>query len=146
MPRRKLSSPFEDVVKAAGKSVGKGGSRFTRLAQGLNRKRGEMNQTEAAYERWVLEPAKAAGEILDWWFEPLTVRLSHPPTGQPAKYTPDFMILGADGTIFMDDVKGSGPDDPASIVRIKCAAEQFPLFVWRVAKQQKTGVFMKTEV
>jgi hypothetical protein len=141
MARRKLTSPFEDVVKAASQSRGAGGSRFTRLAQGLNRKRGQMNQTEAAYERWVLEPAKAAGEILDWWYEPMTVRLSHPPAGQPAKYTPDFMILGADGRIFMDDVKGSGPDDPAAIVRIKCAAELFPLFVWRLAKLARPGTF-----
>jgi hypothetical protein len=146
MVRRKLTSPFEDVAKTASNSRGSGGSRFTRLAQGLNRKRGEMNQTEAAYEKWVLEPAKEAGEILDWWYEPLTVRLSHPPAGQPAKYTPDFMILAADGTVYMDDVKGSGPDDPAAIVRIKSAAEIFPLFVWRLAKKQKTGQFSQTPV
>jgi hypothetical protein len=56
------------------------------------------------------------------------------------------MILGADGRIFMDDVKGSGPDNPAAIVRIKCAAELFPLFVWRLAKQQKTGNFVQAVV
>jgi hypothetical protein len=105
-----------------------------------------MNQTEAAYEKYVLEPAKSAGEILDWWYEPLTVRLSHPPGGQPAKYTPDFMILATDGTIYMDDVKGAGPDDPASIVRIKCAAELFPLFVWRVAKLSRSGTFEQKTV
>lgn len=138
--KNKLSSPFELLQKELGKKK-PGGNRFSRLATGLNRKRGEMNLTEAAYERHVLERDKAAGKVLDWWFEPLTVRLPHPETGQPAKYTPDFMVLSADGTVFMDDVKGSGPDDPAAIVRIKCAAELFPLFVWRLAKQQKTGVF-----
>lgn len=136
----KLTSPFQELIKQDTCAT-HAGNRFTRLAKGLHRKRGDRNRTEAAYETNVLAPTKLAGEILDWWFEPLTIRLTHPETGQPATYTPDFMVLANDGTIYMDDTKGSGPDDPASIVRIKCAAELYPLFVWRLAKLTQSGCF-----
>ncbi len=143
-PRPKLTTPFGEFLQQ--KQSPSNGNRFSRLAKGLHRKRGERNRTETLYENNVLFASKVAGEVLDWWFEAFTVRLTHPESGQPATYTPDFMVLSADGTVYMDDVKGSGPDDPAAIVRIKCAAELYPLFVWRLAKQQKGGGFVVTRV
>lgn len=108
------------------------GSRFAGLSRGRIAQRGERNKTESRYELELL----ADPEIERFWFEPFTLRLSHPPSGQPAKYTPDFLVLMRDGTTYVDDVKGSGLDDPAAIVRIKCAAEQYPLWVFRLVKER----------
>lgn len=111
-------------------------SRFRHLARGLNRKRGEMNRTEAAYAA-VLDGMKASGEVVAYWFEPASFRLSSPPEGQPARVTPDFMVLMASGEVWVVDCKtSSGFDDNAGIVRLKCGAESFPLFRWFVARQR----------
>ena len=107
-------------------------SRFAMLSRGRTSTRGEMNRTEQQYANELqLDPG-----VLRWWYEPMSLRLSSPPEGQPARYTPDFLILMTDGTTFVDDVKGSGLDDPASLVRIKCAAEAYPLWVFRVVKRR----------
>ena len=122
-----------------------GRTRFSGLSRGRIAKRGERNATESRYEETLL----ADPEVERFWFEPFTLRLSHPPGGQPAKYTPDFLVLMKDGTTYVDDVKGSGLDDPASIVRLKCAGELFPLWIFRVAKERKKkdgGGFLVTEV
>lgn len=108
-------------------------SRFKYLSRGRIAKRGERNKTEARYELHL----HGDPEIARWWFEPFTLRLSHPGSGQPAKYTPDFLILMKDGTTYVDDVKGAGLDDTAAIVRVKTAAELFPLWVFRIAKERK---------
>ena len=112
------------------------GSRFNILSKGLNRKRGEMNKTEARYAT-ELRTRQMAGEIADFWFEPFSLRLSAPNTGQPARYSPDFLILMPDGLTYVDDVKSGGLDDNAAIVRIKCAAELFPLWIFRLVKPKR---------
>lgn len=123
--------------------------RFQRLSRGLCRTRGEMNKTETAYAAY-LDGLVQGGEIHSWKFEPLTLRISHPPAGQPAKYTPDFLIVASDGTTYLDDVKPPGNfSDNASIVRIKACAELFPWWVFRIAKQRRKqdgGGFEITEV
>lgn len=108
-------------------------NRFKFLAKGRIAKRGERNKTEAEYEALI----EADPRVVKHWFEPMSIRLSHPDGGQGARYTPDFMILMDDGTIYIDDVKGSGLDDNAAIVRLKCAAEQYPLWVFRLAKKRR---------
>ena len=113
----------------------KTGQRFSRLSKGRVTARGEMNRTETKYAN-ELTVRKLAGEIVDFWFEPFSLRLSSPPEGQPARYTPDFMVLMPDGLTVVEDVKGTGPDDLAAIVRIKSAAERFPLWKFRIVKQQ----------
>ena len=112
------------------------GSRFTHLSKGLVRTRGTMNKTEAKYAD-ELRVRQMAGEIADFWFEPFSLRLSAPDKGQPARYTPDFMILMPDGTTLVDDVKSGGLDDNAAIVRIKCAAELFPLWIFRLVTPRR---------
>lgn len=109
--------------------------RHTGLNRGLVRTRGEMNATERRYAN-ELEERRRRGEISDWWFEPMSLRLTSPPEGQPARVTPDFMVLMPSGLVFIEDVKGSGPDNEASIVRMKCAAELFPLWRFRIVKQR----------
>lgn len=113
------------------------GNRFTRLSKGLVRERGKMNKTETAYAEW-LKARVVTGEIVDWWFEPLSLRLSHPDQGQPARFSPDFMVLYPDGTTCFDDTKGKMTDF-AAMVRIKAAAELYPLWRFRVATKVKGG-------
>ena len=132
------SKTVAEAMKALGVAVPKGrGSRFDGLNRG-SRKRGEMNKTETAYAA-ELEILKAAGGIVDYRYEPVGGGLSHSPTGaKSAWYRPDFMILTADGRIIFDDVKGGAVND-AAIVRINCAAEQYPWFTFRtVTKAGKT--------
>lgn len=109
------------------------GTRFTILSRGLKRTRGEMNKVEKAWS----EELTADPNVADWWFEPFTLRISHPEEGQPAKYTPDFLVLMTDGLTYVDDVKPPGNfDDNASIVRIKSCAELFPLWIFRIVKKK----------
>lgn len=109
--------------------------RFSGLNVGLRRQRGEMNGTETRYAN-ELEAKRQAGEISDWWFEPMSLRLTHPPEGQPCTFSVDFMVLMNNGLVFMDEVKGSGIDNDASIVRLKCAAEMYPLWRFRLVKER----------
>ena len=125
-------------------------SRYTILAKGLERKRGKKNKTEQAYERF-LALEKAAGRVKDWWFEPMSLRLSECDEGQPLRYTFDFMVLAADGTVYMDDVKaplrrGQKHDDPAALIRIKSAADRYTLFVFRIVRPIAGGAFDLVEV
>ena len=123
--------------------------RFRVLSRGLNRKRGEMNRTESKYAD-ALEAQRLAGDVAQWWFEPFSLRLSAPAAGQPARYSPDFLVLMPDGTTFVDDVKTtSGFDDKAGVVRIKVAAELFPLWRFRIVRQRRVrdgGGYDVTEV
>ena len=108
-------------------------SRFHVLSRGRRSERGEMNRTEREWS----ELLTADENVAAWWFEPLTLRLSHPPEGQPAKVTPDFLVLMTDGTTIFDDVKGTGLDDNAAAVRMKAAAELYPLWKFRIVKKQR---------
>lgn len=83
---------------------------------------GVMNGTEKAYAE-ILEGRKRAGEIIEWWFEAVTFKLAN-----DTRYTSDFAILFADGSMEFVDAKGGGPIDPKSLVKIKCAAEKFYQF------------------
>lgn len=108
-------------------------NRFKTLSRGRIAKRGIRNKTEARYEDTLLgDPS-----IHQVWFEPFSLRLSSPDKGQPARYTPDFMILMKDGTTYIDDVKGAGLDDKAAAVRAKAAAEQYPLWIFRICKERR---------
>lgn len=89
------------------------------------REPGEMNATERRYAAH-LEARKAAGEILAWMFEGITVRLSEKVT-----YTPDFEVMLADGTVELVDVKGAKKTpggksipwvEPDAVIKLKWAA------------------------
>lgn len=106
--------------------------RFQGLSRGKTTTRGQMNATERRY----YESLFGQKGVVRIWYQPVTLRLSRPPVGQPATYTPDFMVLMSDGTTYIDEVKGTGPDDNASIVRLKCAAEQYSLWTFRRCKER----------
>ena len=126
-------------------------TRYTALSKGRTGKRGKMNRTETKYSD-ELTARKLAGEIVQFWFEPFSLRLTSNVEGsktKPARYTPDFMVLYPDGLTEIVDVKGTGPDDIAGDVRMKAAAELFPLWRFIKAKQRKVrdgGGFVRIEV
>ena len=111
--RPSLSSPAYAPVAA------------THDMQALGRlKAGAMNQTEAAYARHLLH-RQAAGEIVWHRFEGLTLKLA-----SRATYTPDFVVMRADGQIELHEVKGAKAifrDDARAKTRI--AAGEFPFRV-----------------
>lgn len=104
-----------------------------RALQALGRlKTGSMNNTEAAYARH-LDLLKAAGEIVWHRFEGLKFRLA-----DNTFYTPDFLVMLADGTMEAHEVKGFWTDDAR--VKIKIAAELYPFrFVALKAQSKKAG-------
>lgn len=102
--------------------------RYHGLSKGSVAKRGAglMNKTESRYAA-MLEEMVERGEIVKWWFEPFSCRLTSPDSGRGVRYTPDFMLLYPDGETVIVDVKGAMTSD-ASIVRAKTAAEVY--FLW----------------
>lgn len=80
---------------------------------------GRMNRTEARYAEH-LEARRLAGEIAWYGFEAWRFRLA----GRTF-YTPDFLVMLADGEIEAHEVKGFWEDDAR--VKIKVAAELHPI-------------------
>lgn len=90
-----------------------------KFARGVRRKPGEMNKLEGAMAEH-LKMLERSGEVAEWWFEGITLRLA-----KLTRYTPDFLVLMADGVLECWEVKGHWEDDAR--VKIKVAAEMFPL-------------------
>lgn len=80
---------------------------------------GKMNQTERAYAA-ELAALKVAGVVAWFEFEPVKLRLA-----DRTHYTPDFMVMLADGSIECHEVKGFWEDDAR--VKIKVAARLYPI-------------------
>lgn len=81
---------------------------------------GVMNGLEKKYAAY-LELRKLTGEIVDYKFEPLKLKLA------PATfYNPDFAVLMNDGSVELHESKGHMEDDAA--VKIKVAREMFAGF------------------
>ncbi len=97
------------------KKQAKGGGRRSRHTPGC------MNKWEAAYSL-ELEARKRAGEIVDWRFESVKLRLA-----DRTWYTPDFMVVTMDGCIEFHEVKGSHWEDDAR-VKWKVVQELYPFF------------------
>lgn len=97
---------------------------------GKRHKPGEMNQTECEYAE-LLQSNKLAGQIEEWFFEAVTFRIAN-----DCRYTPDFCVYFASGAMEFVDVKGTGPIDEKSTVKIKTCAEKFPMFRFVQAKKR----------
>lgn len=91
---------------------------------------GRMNKTEGRYAA-LLEAEKRSGAVAAWWYEPLKFRLA-----DRTYYTPDFMVLHADGGVEFCDVKGGHQEDDFR-VKVKTVAEMFPLFRFTVASERR---------
>lgn len=101
-------------------------------------KRSRMNKLEARYAQH-LDLLQKAGEIVEWRFEPIKLRLA----GRTF-YTPDFFVevvsvpnqtttnLIPPNSLQLHEVKGFWRDDAR--VKIKVAAELFPWFRFRAVK------------
>ena len=95
-----------------------------------------MNKTETKFSHR-LEALKRAGTIADWRFEALKFRLADMTT-----YTPDFLVIGIDGSITLIDTKAYwkkagkvGITEDAN-VKIKVVAEQYPWFAFQTTWEQ----------
>jgi hypothetical protein len=98
-----------------------------------------MNGTEKAYAK-ELDRMKAAGEIVDWKFHAFTLTIAEPPSAKVARWTPDFAVWDADMVLQFHEVKGHMEDH--ALVRIKCAAAQYPhpiVVVKRIAVKRGGG-------
>lgn len=92
-----------------------------------------MNQTEALYAE-ELATRKLVGDIIDFGFQRVTLKLAH-----DTRYTPDFDVQMPDGTIEMHEVKGFWRDDAK--VKIKVAAR---MFAYRfIAVRKEKGYFVR---
>lgn len=104
-----------------------------------------MNGTERRYAE-LLEQRRVAGEVLWWKFESIAFRLAE----ERCFYHPDFMVMLADLTIEIHEVKGGFIRDDGRD-KLKVAAALFPFVfrrcVWKDAKWTITevGRALKTE-
>lgn len=102
-------------------------------------KAGTMNKTEAAYAAH-LEILKYTGEILWYQFEAIRLRLA-----QNTFYTPDFLVMAADGVLECRETKGFWQEDAR--LKIKMAAEKFPFrFMAIKVRTKKEGGGWEQEI
>jgi hypothetical protein len=107
---------------------------FVRFGKGRTARRapGTMNRMEKAYSEVIIQRQRI-GEVEWWAYEGITLKLA-PDT----RYTPDFAVMLADGSIEFHEVKGFMEDD--AWVKLKVAAEKFPFrFVLVKALPKKAG-------
>lgn len=90
-----------------------------------------MNQTEARYADH-LAMLEREGKVVGWDYEGFKLRLA-----DKTFYTPDFLVILADGRIELHEVKGHWEDDAR--VKIKVAAAQKPWFTFVAVKWVKGG-------
>lgn len=117
--------------------------KFNKFARARSTRRqhvaGKMNGMEQQYS-YNLDRRKQIGEILEYAFEPLKIRLA-----DNTYYTIDFMVVMADMTIELHEVKGFWEDDAR--VKIKCAAEVLPYFKFiAVTIDRKTKAYKYEEL
>lgn len=89
-----------------------------------------MNKTETRMADW-LEVRRCSGEIVGWWFEPVSIRLA-----DGLRYRPDFMVCHPDRSIEYIEVKGAFIRDRA-LVKPKAAAALFPFWKFTLAQWAK---------
>lgn len=109
----------------------------TKRFQALGRlPKNRMNKTEAAYAAR-LDTMKHTGEIIDWKFHPMNVRLA-----DNTFYEVDFLTLDTDMTLTIREVKGGFVTDKGQL-KIKLCAEVMPWFrmlkVTKLTKKQGGG-------
>jgi hypothetical protein len=106
-------------------------------------KKGEMNKTEAAYDRY-LSALKLSGEILWHEFEAITLKL-----GFDTRLTVDFTVLMPDGTFEFHDTKGHEKiieEDAKVKMRIAATKFPFPFFYVFPIPEKQGGGWRKVQV
>lgn len=89
----------------------------------------QMNKTERAYAG-VLNDHKLRGEVLDWKFHPMRVRLA-----ENTFYEIDFLVVHGDRQLAIHEVKGGFTTDKGQM-KIKLCAEALPWFRFIKASKQ----------
>lgn len=92
---------------------------------------GYANKAERSYAAH-LEILKRKGEIKEWWYEPIRLRISDLKRGRRAVaagrsecwYTPDFVLLLNDNRLVIHEIKGR--EEAATMVRFRIAAALHP--------------------
>lgn len=109
-------------------------------------RRGRMNKTEAAFAL-LLEARKRFGEITAYHFEGITLRWgANPKNGEEMRYTPDFIVRGANGVTYLVEIKG-GHIFSRDLVRFKGVRAEwsqtfkFEFEMW----QRKAGEFRQIQ-
>ncbi|MFJ9451488.1 hypothetical protein [Herbaspirillum sp. NPDC101397] len=113
----------------------------TKKFQALGRMpKGRMNKTEAAYAAY-LGRQQLAGEILEFRFHPLRVRLA-----DNTYYEIDFLVMGKDMGLEFHETKGGFTTDKGQM-KIKLCAEALPFIrMLKVTKlADKDGGGWKTQ-
>ena len=108
---------------------------------GTKRKKpGEMNRLEKKYADEILEPLKVSGEIVEYVFERIKLKIA-----PNCYYIPDFMVIMESGEIIFDEIKG-GYMDNKSIVKFKSVCEQYWWFKFRmqqwIGKNKKKNILV----
>lgn len=128
-PANEMHLSYEEWIdRKAGKAVAPTVAKVNRTPHVV----GRMNGLEKRYAAH-LDLRKITGEILDWKFEPLKLKLA-PRT----YYTPDFFLQMTDGSFEVHETKGFWR--PQARVKIKTAAEMFYWFTF-IAVQETKGKF-----
>jgi hypothetical protein len=97
-----------------------------------------MTKVEARYGM-LLEARKAAGEVLWYTFEGITLKLA-----DDTRYTPDWVVLVANSDVELHENKG-GFRREDSWIKLKVAAAQFP-FIFRLCTWTKDDGWTIEEV
>lgn len=122
--------PIAPLFAGAGFAASKPAAR--RMGRGQRHKPGVMNKLEQSRAD-ELEAMRRSGEIIAYWFEQVTLKLA-----DDTRYTPDFLVLYADGALVFEETKGFWEDD--ALVKIKVAASIFPFpFVGMRRLPKKAG-------
>lgn len=111
---------------------------FRKRGRGVRRVPGQMNGMERDYAV-LLEARKHAGEIAEYHFEAIKLKLA-----DKCYYSPDFLVMLANGELELHEVKGFMEDDAA--VKIKTAAAMYPFRVMLVTRKKKRDPFTIREV
>ena len=103
-------------------------------ARALGRlKAGVMNKTEAKYAAH-LEAMRQSGAVLWYRFEAVTLKIA-----DGVRYTPDSLVMMADLSLEVHEVKGYWMDDAK--VKIRMASDVFQPFIFKAifVKPKKDG-------
>lgn len=96
---------------------------------------GVMNGAEAAYAAR-LHVLVLAGEVLQWWFEAVTLKLA-----DDCRLTPDFLVMLANGRLEFHEVKGRWEEDAKIKARLAALHFPFPIKVFRRQPKRAGGGF-----
>ncbi len=91
---------------------------------------------------------KQAGEIKAFTYEAFSVRLAWGTSTRSKKYTPDFLVINAEGEVEFHETKGSknARGQKMALDRLDRAQAKYDYFRWVLVEKNDQGGWKKTEV